>query len=240
MVILLNLRQQSLMVGRFSDMMIRQRACKTRLPYFILNSTQNLRTWYAVRQFLVAHVTRQNALSVLIEPAFAMLILAIIGASITLVVRHLFDNKDTDLFSSGLLTVLGTSLIFVSVMAYFGVEIGSLFDSHCDVLANIQYEATKKWNSAIEELEQSPPLSRSQTTADQVHFFWSIRRYANDLLDICRVDKHHPNVFGTSFSSMKWWLVIGLLVLNSVLFFALRHDERHNPWLPANTTMTDL
>eukprot|EP01061_Rhynchopus_euleeides_P046111 TRINITY_DN8618_c0_g1_i1.p1 TRINITY_DN8618_c0_g1~~TRINITY_DN8618_c0_g1_i1.p1 ORF type:complete len:519 (+),score=213.49 TRINITY_DN8618_c0_g1_i1:121-1677(+) len=237
-LIVLNFRQQALMVARLSDMMVRQRALKCDLPYFVLNSTRNLKTWYAVRQFLVAHVTRKNALSVLIEPTFAMLILAIGGSSLTLVVRHLFESRDIDLFSGACLTLLATSLIFVMTIAYYGVEIGSLFDSHCDVLANIQYEATKKWNSLIEELESTPPLSRSEATAQQVHVMWSIRRYAMDLLDICKVDKHHPNVFGTSFASMKWWLVIGLLTLNSVIVFALRYSEP-TPY-PAPWNSTDL
>ena len=238
-LIIVSFRQQYLLVNRFTSMLVMQRAKRKKLPYFQLNTTQNLRVWYACRHFLMTHTTKYNAVSAVTEPAFVMLIVAVVLSTLTLVVRHLFQDKATDLFSGGCLSMMATSLLFLFVLCYYGIYIGKSFAAHCDVMANIQYEATKQWNAKLEYLERAPPMARCEKTKQQVHELWRIRRYAQDMLEVCKAEAPQPAVFGAPFSSMKWWLVIWLLLLNTCLYFALRKQQRTGP-TPAPSNHTAL
>eukprot|EP01059_Diplonema_ambulator_P000647 TRINITY_DN1052_c0_g2_i2.p1 TRINITY_DN1052_c0_g2~~TRINITY_DN1052_c0_g2_i2.p1 ORF type:complete len:515 (+),score=114.28 TRINITY_DN1052_c0_g2_i2:430-1974(+) len=221
-LIVTSYRQQYLLMRRFSCMLVQQRAARNKLPYFILNTTENMQAWYAVRQFLLQHITGPNALGVVLDPTFALLGIGVLASSTVLIIRQLFEGLEIDLFSGGCFNLLGASAAYMACVAYYGLKIQSHISSHAEILAHIQWEITRKWNEVLEALENSPPESRSEKAAERARKLWILRRYTNGLMDTCHRDTQHPKILKASFSNMRWWLIFGLLVLNTVLFFALR------------------
>ncbi|KAJ9460879.1 hypothetical protein DIPPA_15174 [Diplonema papillatum] len=223
-LIVTSYRQQCLLLERFTHTLIQQRAARFHLPYFILNTTRNMQAWYAVRQFLLTHITSENALGTVLDPTFALLGLGVVSASTVLIVRQIFMTRDIDLFSAGCFNLLGASLVYVVCITFYGLRIQSHISSHAEILAHIQWEITRKWNSVLESLELAPPDARSAAAASRAQKLWILRRYTHGLMDTCHKDSAHPRILKASFSNMRWWVMIGLLMLNTVLFFAIRNN----------------
>eukprot|EP01063_Lacrimia_lanifica_P020504 TRINITY_DN27802_c0_g1_i1.p2 TRINITY_DN27802_c0_g1~~TRINITY_DN27802_c0_g1_i1.p2 ORF type:complete len:501 (+),score=182.14 TRINITY_DN27802_c0_g1_i1:42-1544(+) len=225
-LIITSYRQQYLLMRRFTCMLVQQRAARNSLPYFVLNTCENMQAWYAIRQFLLYHTTGPNALSTAMDPTFALLLIGVVSSSLVLIIRQLFNNEEFDLFTRGCFMLLCTFLVCILTITYYGMKIKGHISSHAEVLSHIQWEITRKWNAVLENLEKTPAEARSQASAEAARRLWILRRYTNGLMDTCMTDSQHPKILKASFSNMRWWLVLGLLILNTLLFFAMR---RRNP-----------
>eukprot|EP01060_Flectonema_neradi_P010521 TRINITY_DN175_c0_g4_i2.p1 TRINITY_DN175_c0_g4~~TRINITY_DN175_c0_g4_i2.p1 ORF type:complete len:495 (+),score=34.62 TRINITY_DN175_c0_g4_i2:101-1585(+) len=217
--------QQYLIMKRFTCMLIKQRAAKHRLPYFVLHTKQNMQVWYVVRSFLLAHVIEPNALSEVMDPTFAMCCVAVVACSCILIVRHLFESLAIDFFASGCFSLIAAGTLFIVCVTVYGFKIQGHVTGHVEILAHIQWEITRRWNSTLEILEDSPPDARTTAMAEKARNLWILRRYTHSLMDTCERDNRGPRILKASFNNLRWWFMIGLLILNTVLFFAVKRTS---------------
>ena len=224
-LIIYSYHHQYLVMKKFTCMLIKQRAAKHRLPYFVLHTKQNMQVWYVVRSFLLAHIIEPNALSEVLDPTFALSCVAIVACSSLLIIRHLFESLAIDFFASGCFSLIAAGTLFIISITFFGFKIQGHVTGHVEILAHIQWEITRRWNSSLELLEDSPPDARTTAMAEKVSSLWVLRRYTHSLMDTCERDNRGPRILKASFHNLRWWFMIGLLLLNTVLFFAVKRTN---------------
>eukprot|EP00756_Hemistasia_phaeocysticola_P047997 Hpha_TRINITY_DN22446_c0_g1::TRINITY_DN22446_c0_g1_i1::g.95130::m.95130 len=224
------------------------RSARHGLPYLSLVSAPNLLGYAAAREHLLARCTQTNAISAVLDPTLAVMVVLLVACVVTVAIRQLFLCLVVDTLTKTAGSVAVVSFVYIIAVAYYGRRVEQETNRMVRRIAGARWTAQRRWLK-LRRLAAPAPESRdaqelcvttrhsSPTWASDPSgsMSWGPGVEEKDQFALLAIfdglcgkltgDAREPNVLGTSLAGVRWGFVLGLLALNTVLAFAVREYQ---------------